>query len=317
MPEEASTTPEKKEKDYHQYLVQLKEMLPILSVILVFLGYWNLDSYYDYFGIDIYNYVTVSEILLSFLPVMKVVIIVILIIIVFLSIIAFIIVTLSEFETQKKEEGNVNDEELLPFDIVANIKVVKRIIETVKMLIKNKRNLSTKAILWGWVMIVAYLSFLILSIWLYTRVYNGYEYFLKILFDMPFLVKEAENAIVYLLGYALLVSLIIYYSLLVRLNGILGVIARKSRYIILGIFLSTLILSISNQLKAGRILIAETLNKNTSILINNKTINTDSNLVYIGQTQNYIFLRKLKEETNVIYKMSDIDKLEIEGKKIK
>lgn len=49
----------------------IKENIPLITAILIFLGYWNLTLYYDYFNIDIYQYISTSEIILSFLPLLK------------------------------------------------------------------------------------------------------------------------------------------------------------------------------------------------------------------------------------------------------
>jgi hypothetical protein len=51
---------------------KLLEYIPIITGILIFLGYLNLSSYYDYFGIVIYPYITTGEIITSFLPIVKV-----------------------------------------------------------------------------------------------------------------------------------------------------------------------------------------------------------------------------------------------------
>gem|GEM_PF-6909963 len=42
--------------------------MPFFSVILIFLGYWDLHFYFMYFDIPIYDFVSTGEIILSFLP---------------------------------------------------------------------------------------------------------------------------------------------------------------------------------------------------------------------------------------------------------
>jgi len=54
--------------DYSKVKTFVTEHLTLYSAILIFIGYWNLHSYYMFFGINIYNYITTTEILLSFLP---------------------------------------------------------------------------------------------------------------------------------------------------------------------------------------------------------------------------------------------------------
>jgi hypothetical protein len=47
-------------------LTRIKEALPVISVALVLLAFFDLYFYYSLFGIEIYNYIEVSEIIFSF-----------------------------------------------------------------------------------------------------------------------------------------------------------------------------------------------------------------------------------------------------------
>ena len=59
----------------------------------------------------------------------------------------------------------------------------------------------------------------------------------------------------------------------------------------------------------------ETLNGNPensiTIYTNTETVMTDSNLVFVGKTDNFLFLRNIKEEENEIYIMDDVIKFSI------
>lgn len=44
------------------------EYLPLLSVCLIYFGFCNLHAYYQEFNIDIYAYITTSEIIMAFFP---------------------------------------------------------------------------------------------------------------------------------------------------------------------------------------------------------------------------------------------------------
>lgn len=50
---------------------KISKSLGLLTIIVIYLGYCNLSSYYDYFGIDISSYLSSSEIILSFVPVIN------------------------------------------------------------------------------------------------------------------------------------------------------------------------------------------------------------------------------------------------------
>jgi short subunit fatty acids transporter len=47
---------------------KITENIPLLSIVLIYFGYCNLHFFFKEFKIEIYNYISNSEILLSFLP---------------------------------------------------------------------------------------------------------------------------------------------------------------------------------------------------------------------------------------------------------
>jgi len=49
---------------------QLK-MLPVYSLLLIFINYFCLSYYFGHFGVEIYNYIDITELLLSSLPIFK------------------------------------------------------------------------------------------------------------------------------------------------------------------------------------------------------------------------------------------------------
>ena len=50
---------------------RLSTFLPVLSVVLIFLGYCHLHFFYRLnFDIEIYQFITTGEIILSFLPIL-------------------------------------------------------------------------------------------------------------------------------------------------------------------------------------------------------------------------------------------------------
>ncbi len=44
------------------------EYLPIITICLIYFGYNNLYGFYHEFAIDIHNYISSTEIIMSFLP---------------------------------------------------------------------------------------------------------------------------------------------------------------------------------------------------------------------------------------------------------
>ena len=47
---------------------KIVEYVPIITVCLIYFGFCNLHYYYKEFNVDIYHYISNTEILLSFLP---------------------------------------------------------------------------------------------------------------------------------------------------------------------------------------------------------------------------------------------------------
>lgn len=82
----------------------ISKNIPFLSVLLVFIGYYNYYSYYSIFDIEIHNYLTTGELLLSFLPLSINILITILIV--------FIIVALKE-SPENEVESSENNESFL------------------------------------------------------------------------------------------------------------------------------------------------------------------------------------------------------------
>ena len=48
---------------------KLLKATPLLTAILIFIGYWNLHFYYKYLGIQIYDFINTGEVIVSFFPI--------------------------------------------------------------------------------------------------------------------------------------------------------------------------------------------------------------------------------------------------------
>src|SRR5690606_26784385 len=87
------------------------DYLPILYSLLIFIGYYNYWSYYNFFHIDISSYLSFGELLLSFLQVSNV------LLIIFGILVLFILTVIFQIRFEKQE----NTEEINPTDIFEDI----------------------------------------------------------------------------------------------------------------------------------------------------------------------------------------------------
>ncbi len=287
--------------NHNAFLLQVKEFLPVISVVMVFLGYWNLDSFYGKFGIEIYNYVTASEILLSFLPIINTIV---------LTVISLLIIGLvlffPEFEERKQDPqiSNIEDESDVTLNIIRFCKNFYKFI-SLKWYQKNNRfhiNVITFIIRLIALTsnVVAFFFVLAGFILIFTSLY-GYN-----------LTVLGNNNIASMAIAALLVILALRFLHLNFFAHVEPVNLFIEKYSLVGTSAILILVLISTQNVTNA---NEILQKKTDVLVtftvDEKTITTDSNLVYVGNTQNYLFLRKLKQRTNIIYKVSDIKNLEI------
>ena len=292
---------------HHNFLIQIKELLPVMSVMLIFLGYWNLDSYYGKFGIRIYTYITAAEILLSFLPIIN---------IIFVTTLSLLAITFVVFAsrlknvTAKKSTNNDEGMEIALNDddeITLNLKkfIIKTYhfftfswIENDKNFLKNILNfivslisLSSNVVAFGFVALGLIL--------IYSSLYN------YILPPINFYKYDLTIA-----ALAIIIALRFLYCTLFENIEITKPFFKKYSLLITSVALLVTLISVQNTNNALRLIEKQT-RISVTFNLGDKTIATDDNIVYIGNTQNYLFLRKLKEKTNIIYKMSEISDLEI------
>ena len=114
-----------------------------------------------------------------------------------------------------------------------------------------------------------------------------------------------------------LILMIIPYSIYVK-NQIdnLGIKIKLDFRIVLFTVYFVSILTVSNYYKADRIKLGYP-NKYVSFDYEEKSFKSDDCLVYVGMTENYLFLRELKEKRNIIFQRDKIGKIEIIKRKYK
>lgn len=322
--------------DYHRYLLLVKELLPILTVVLIFIGYWRIDTYYATFRIDIYNYISVTEILLSFLPLIKSLLAFLLIILVLSFIGAFLRVFIlttpkkevkRKFELEKKFEIAYNN--YTPREKAIN-RLKNRVSHTYLsfhpiQIIKNICGLFSKKLFFiggkkdfgnNLFFFVTRLGYVLLPLTIYSIV----VYFLysnnKLYSDIRNIEHNKHMILDQLAIVIVFVELSIYFIIIGQIRGLEMKYFDRYFLSISALFFAIIMTNAVNKID-GAIILSNHKGPKVNITVNGNKIHTDSNIVYIGQTQGYIFFRKITDSSNIIYKMNDIERLEIEGKLIK
>jgi hypothetical protein len=245
------------------FMKKIVDYLPLLTICLIYFGFTNLHYYYQEFKIDIYNYITNSEILLSFLPT------IVIITIMLYSFLYNMIVNHSGKKEESKPEQNDAQEEP-----------------------KKKKKKSFIGLLfarWPVYIILYYVITIVIRIIL-----------LKFYFKF-----EIQT-------YEMLVSIgfvVVLYFVLKATNNLKLI---SENQILFGLFFITYIgiqLGEYRKLDAARVKhgISE---KNISFRFNQSvTVRTSRQLVYLGQTQNNLFLYDRRTKSSIVYKISSIDSL--------
>lgn len=270
---------------------KLAKNIPLLSGILIFVGFLHYSFYYSFFGIDISGYLTTGELLLSFLRLT----IPILIIAAVLSL--HLIGALISIVT-KKQSDSISDYSGNAVNIFF-LKELKLFISSIKS--KDFKKFGT------YLAVLLDLVVLIMSLFC-ALLFIGYFVFI--------IYQIGTEKVIYINSKTSIVYGIIWfftlYSTLEILEKQYGNHLHKFilAFSLIGLFLS----NIYNKQKAINTLNGKPENEMV-LYTKTDTIRTDSNLVFIGKTDKYIFLRNISEKENDIYSLNDISKFTI--KKVK
>ena len=250
------------------------ENIPLLSIVLIYFGYCNLYFFFKEFKIEIYNYISNSEILFSFLPT----------IVITAATFGFLIINMviNHSQREKKEENNTGK-------VIENNQKIEQESE-----IPKSKKLKFNIPLLKSPIVICFIIYTLLLI---------INFILK--YDLNY--KDYE-----LKKYTLLTSFItpfLYYYILIEFGN--EFLKKYSFFIALSviIFIGKQI-SDYRKCEAEEIKNGIT-NIEISFMINNKEIKTNKNLLLIGQTQSSIFLYNRKNKSSYIFDRGKIENLKI------
>lgn len=260
---------------------KIVEYFSIISVTLIFLGYWNIHIFYSDFQIPIYNYISTSEIVLSFLPS-------IITIIKVLFYCFIVLVYISWQQRNNKDAKNDDGETSLSQDI--------------KWLSTSKGNKLSDIIGRAIVAVVKLLLYTYLFISLVEivqcislnddRLYKNSNYAIMIVviyfLSFNWINKIVDNCIKNVWG----LNIGRYFFLL---------------YALLGFFWFTMY---NSKVAYVKIVNGDD-QKRIEFKYENKLVKTNKKIVLIGTTKENIFLRNLQTNENHIYYIKNIDYIKI------
>lgn len=287
-------TKNKKQK-YSNFFTNISHPTYIYA-FLVFIGFYNYYSYYYYFDIDISSFLSVSELLLSFLPLTYPIIFLVSISVIFYLISIFE----GAFDTDHKKEGNILKESALlnkAFNRVTNFIEIKKT--------QTWRSFITIIEFFALIINLGLLFLVLFFIIIFPL------HFLTRLFHVDFLF---ESHIILLLFFGVIWLYVSDLEFRIQIKKHISpsyyMIALKlSRLILVFVFLIGLI-TIFNKDKAYKILEG---NSTYSIKFDfDGTIKkTDSTLVFVGLTEKYLFLRNLENNSNIIFPIKELGIIEM------
>lgn len=268
---------------------KLIEYLPIISAMLLFLGFINYTSFYRFFDIEIIHYLTSGELILSFLPLT--VPILFLVIVVSLMVIIQIIPLPGD---SKRNESNNNSVSIW------TIFLASQSANSIKYYWTNKKTFGNIAIL-------------TLTILIFIIGIGIIAFFVLAPFVMLPLAISSQLFPDWDIGLVGILSVLWFLLLfdIIKVSEIRGKIQYAgwiNLFFLVIVFIYFIFLS--NKIEATDILNSKP-SYSLKFEFDGKLVQTDSNFVYIGRTSEYIFLRNILEKTNSIYLSSEIKHFEI------
>lgn len=261
---------------------KLIELIPLISGILIFIGFLNYSFFYNQFGIEISSYLTTGELILSFLrlTISLVIILGILSVYFIAGIAGIIIVNIGD-----QDESDAANQDLFINEVIRNV-------------INNIKERTYKSVgdyLWTILDLISILISVIGHLFIIGYLFFVYN---QVISSEPYLLSGNLTIVVGIIWYFYLS--IFFKKLGTRRNHNYKII----QYVLLSI-ITLSIIYISNKEKAMYI-INGTPEYEVTLYMQSDTISTDSTLYFIGKTKDYCFLRVKSDSSNIIFSTEEI-----------
>lgn len=303
-------------------LEKITKSIPIVYPIIIFLGYYNYTSYYRYFDIEIFPYLSIYEILFSIVSQLIPIFIIGFLLLCYLVFLVILPFSGKEKEKPKKNEevevsefgkrfSRLNGKDDVSTSLIYNnfhLLAIRRWFFAGKK-IKNKkywRALSHLFFLfWNIVGVI-----IKISLWLF--------FFIFTLIGMTLMFSPLEKNMDYYYPFftsqtSIIISILVWcaitYALISRTSEYKPKSALTFMRIFPLIYLMFLSITIYQKMEAERT--QNHLSQNIKFEYGDKEIRSNESKVFVGKTADYIFIRDLKNKENYIYPVSDVKNLVI------
>jgi hypothetical protein len=249
-----------------------------IYAILIFLGFYNYYCFYNHFDINIATFLTSGELLLSFLPLTLPIVIIGVILMI------FYIRTIVEMSFDSKKQKDTSVRKKIP-----DLYILSTSYTNLKSSLSKTNRKSGNSIL----LIILNILGIFIGIGLILYFIWYIFYFLLCIEG-----KYVNPSVGQLVFYGLL-WFILFDELIEKVYKNNSRAINISRVLLLLVF-SVGFINFSSSKEAKEIINGKS-RKNIVFEYNNSMVKTDMNLVYVGKTEKYLFLRNLKEKENYIY----------------
>jgi hypothetical protein len=280
--------------------------LSLISILVLIVSYLNHIMFYSFFGIPISNYIQVSEAVVLFLPqLINYIIDTVLMLAIGAGIIYLLRAIYSKEQLSEDTEKPINDNFEDSLKLIDMLRTIKKYLYEIKLYAKElKISKILSNVFWLFIVLLNFLArpfiFIIGPGLLATPYYGKNDNseltgIMTILFTYAFSIASFETLFEY-------TNYLIFKVKNKRLLKIIG-FSKLIFYVFLVVYIQSS-LTASN-IKSGYA------DYNITFEYNNSQIKTDTNLVYIGGTQNFIFLRDRRDKKNMVFKMDKVDNYSI------
>lgn len=256
---------------------------------LIFLGYCKYHFYYSTFGIDIYPYISTSELLLSFLPV-------IVSFFIPLSLLIYIAILTPPVKFRNSEGKDITSRVERRTERRRPLRLINHILFTRRIDAKLRSKLALRLLFDQ-----LFIAFILL-------IYFSIRFFVD--FNELNSYQELEGAFLSL-SFCWLVFIIAPFLSKLALQRNWKLFGNDTLFgvgIVNYFFIFTYFIFWTEKFSAFKILHNEETRKVILTLKSGESLKTDSTVVYIGQTTQYFFLRSKKDSSNIILNTSLVDK---------
>ncbi|MDJ1494521.1 hypothetical protein QNI19_16370 [Cytophagaceae bacterium DM2B3-1] len=279
------------------------EGIPLITASLLYLGYCYLHYYYKEFGINIYNYITNGEILLTFLPV-----IIVATSIIYGGLLSHFGSLLGDYLHEQKKK--VNNEEVKSAQNIS-----PTIVETQETIEDPSKNSAPKITFWKIIsfpfeLIWSILKFIYYLVSLPVVGVGVFQLIMAVIINQVLVyndMKEYEGRFYYVVIDAISLYWIIYsvfqYPKFVVRNTMF-----ISFFVVL--FIGSKMIA-GYRLKEAQSIIDGKHQLMLSFIYKGKRLSTNDTLLYVGQTEKYIFFYNKKTITTDILKIDSIESVQI------